>query len=122
MHRPVGAAALAELVRAVERVDDPHPIGSEAATVVGAFFREHDIVGPSGGDRVEQEPVGGSITRVHDLPRVSALVPQLLAELHEQRARLDREARRERWSSSVSVTGSPIAARSIGAGPIASSP
>ena len=122
MHRPVGAAALAELVRAVERVDDPHPIGSEAATVVGAFFGEHDIVGPSGGDRVEQEPVGGSITRVHDLPRVSALVPQLLAELHEQRARLDREARRE--AVVVLGVGHGITERSafIGAGPIASSP
>ena len=95
MDRPVGAAAFAELVGAVERIDDPDPIGGEAATVVGALLGQHDIGGPGGGDRVEQEPVSGGVAGIHHLPRVRTLFPQLLAELHQQRARLDGESRRQ---------------------------
>ena len=46
MHGPVVAAKLGELPGAVERVDDPHPIGGQPHGVVGAFLGEHRVGGP----------------------------------------------------------------------------
>jgi hypothetical protein len=45
VHGPVGAAVLGELAGAVERVDDPHPVGGEPGRVVAALLREHRVTG-----------------------------------------------------------------------------
>ena len=49
VHGPVVAAVLAELVGAVERVDDPHPVGVEAARVLDALLGQHGVVRSGGG-------------------------------------------------------------------------
>ena len=55
MHRPVGAAELGELPGAVERVDDPHPLGFEPSPVVGALLGEHRVGRPGIRQRLHQE-------------------------------------------------------------------
>ena len=92
MHGPVAAAHFAELIGAIERVDDPHPVGAEAARVVGALFRQHGIVGPRLAQRLHQETVTGYITRIHHLPRRRTPRLQFGAHLHQQVARLGGES------------------------------
>ncbi len=43
MHGPVGPSRLAELARAIQRVDDPHPVRRQPGRVVPAFFGQHRI-------------------------------------------------------------------------------
>ena len=45
VHGPVGAAGLAALARAVERVDDPHALALEADGIVLRLLREDRVVG-----------------------------------------------------------------------------
>ena len=52
--RPVAAAGLAELPGAVERVDDPHPLGVEAAQVVAALLGQDGVAGGLGLSSVHQ--------------------------------------------------------------------
>ena len=54
VHCPVVASVLAELARAVERIDDPHPVGVEAAGVLQALLRQHGVVGPGVGQLVRR--------------------------------------------------------------------
>ena len=49
---PVVAGRLGELAGAVERVDDPDPVGVEACLVVAALLGEHRVVGAVLGQRV----------------------------------------------------------------------
>ena len=49
VHRPVGAAGLAELAGAVERIDDPDPPAVEAPGVLEPFLGQHGVVGPQPG-------------------------------------------------------------------------
>ena len=53
VHGPVGAGRLAELAGAVERIDDPDPVGGEAGGVVLALLGEHGV---AGGDGAGQAP------------------------------------------------------------------
>jgi hypothetical protein len=46
VHRPVGAARLAELPGPVERIYDPHPVGRQPRRIVGPLLGEHHITGP----------------------------------------------------------------------------
>ena len=80
--RPVGAADLAELRGAVQRVDDPQPVGLVPARVVGRLLRQHDVVGPGVGEQLEQVDVGPLVARVPQRPRVGE--PQLLAQREQQ--------------------------------------
>ena len=50
MDGPVAAAGFAELARAVERVDDPHPFAFEPDRVVLRLLRQHRVVGPGLGE------------------------------------------------------------------------
>jgi hypothetical protein len=60
---PVGAARLAELPGAVQRVDDPHPARGQPRGVVGALLGEHHVTGAAGGqfggEEVVRLPVAG---------------------------------------------------------------
>ena len=58
VHGPVGAGDLAELAGAVERVDDPHPVGGEPGRVGGALLGEHGVVGPGRGQAGDEQLVG----------------------------------------------------------------
>ena len=95
VHGPVGATVLAELVGAVERVDDPHPVGGEPADVLEALLGEHDVVGAGLVQGLHQEPVAGDVAGVHDLPRIGALGGERLAHVHQHPAGLDGQARRK---------------------------
>ena len=50
--RPVGATFLAVLGRAVERVDDPEPVGIVTAGVVGRLLGQDDVVGTGVGEQL----------------------------------------------------------------------
>ena len=45
VHGPVDRGGLAELAGAVERIDDPHPLGAEPDGVVDALLGQHGVVG-----------------------------------------------------------------------------
>ena len=62
MHGPVGPAGLAELPGAVERVDDPDPLGGVPGGRVRALLRQHRVAGTPGGELGEQERVGLRVT------------------------------------------------------------
>ena len=87
MHRPVDAAGLAELPRAVERVDDPDAIGVETARVLQPFLRQHGVVGAMESEFLGQELLGSGVAGVLDVPRGRARGEHLRAQLEEQHAR-----------------------------------
>ena len=61
VHGPVGAAILAELPGAVERIDDPDPFAFEPDRIVLRLFGEDGVVG-AGGPECGQDPfVGGGV-------------------------------------------------------------
>ena len=72
VHGPVGAALLAELARAVERVDDPDAFGAEPDRVVGALLGEHGVVGVRRGERGDDELVRRAVALGPELGRVGA--------------------------------------------------
>ena len=45
VHRPVVASRRRELAGAVQRVDDPHPVGLEPGQIVVGFLAEHRVIG-----------------------------------------------------------------------------
>ena len=99
VHRPVVATVLAELAGAVERIDDPHPVGVEAPRVLEAFLRQHGIVGPGIGELLGDEAVTGDVAGVHHLPCGRTGPCQLVAQLDQQMAGLDRRACAASWAS-----------------------
>ena len=72
MHRPVVASEFGELPGAVERVDDPHPLGGQSDRIVGAFLGEHRVTGPLGGQRRHQEVVRPLVPRRLSLARLAS--------------------------------------------------
>ena len=90
VHGPVVAAQFGELPGAVERVDDPHPLGGEPDGVVGALLGQHRVAGPLGSQRLHQEVVGSLVPR--GLPLGPAGVGELGTYLEQQLARVGRQA------------------------------
>ena len=86
VYRPVVAAEFGELTRAVERVDDPHPVGGQPDGVVDAFFRQHRVAGTFGRQCLHQEVVGALVPGGFSFTRGS--VGKLVAHLQQQPARL----------------------------------
>ena len=93
--RPLAAPVLAELVGAVERIDDPDPVVGEPVRAVAPFLREDRIVRPGLGQLLDQEPVGGGVALVHHLPAGHRTRHELVPELDEQLARRGGQAHRE---------------------------
>ena len=77
--RPVEPPPFAELVRAIERVDDPHAFGVETQAIVEAFLAEHGIIGPGLVEMFHQELVRPGVARVHDLPGAGPRIEELSA-------------------------------------------
>lgn len=69
---------------AVERIDDPGAVGAEAASVVSAFFRHHDVGGPLLAEQPNQQIVGQTVTVVPKPPRVETAGPRTLPQLGER--------------------------------------
>ena len=89
VHRPVRPAGLAELVGAVERVDDPHPVGGQpVARSRGPPRRGWRRPGRASWSASHEEVVGAHVALVHDLPRVGAGRDGLGPQLDEQLAGL----------------------------------
>jgi hypothetical protein len=55
---------LSVLPGAVQRVDDPDPVGLQPARVVDRFLAEHDVAGAVGGQGSEDRALGGGVTGV----------------------------------------------------------
>jgi hypothetical protein len=51
VHGPVVPVVLAVLAGAVERIDDPDPVGAQPARVVDRFLAEDHVIGAVGGER-----------------------------------------------------------------------
>ncbi len=73
VHGPVVARHLGELPGAVERVDDPDPLGLQAALVVLALLGEHGVGGPVLGQQRHQQLVGGPVAGVLELASLQTL-------------------------------------------------
>ena len=89
VHRPVLAAEFGELAGAVERVDDPHPLGGQPHRVVGALLGQHRVAGPSSGQRLHQKVVGALVPR--SLSLGGGGVGEFVAHAEQQFARLGRQ-------------------------------
>ena len=76
---PVGAARLAELPGAVERVHDPHPVRAEPGGVVGALLGENDVTGAPSGQFPGEELMREAVARLAQhvgFPAASAQIQQ----------------------------------------------
>src|SRR5262244_749765 len=60
----VSAPGLAELPGAIERVDDPHPVGGQPRPVVPALLGQHRITGPARGQPGDEDLVRKQVTRL----------------------------------------------------------
>ena len=88
MHRPVGAPLLGELAGAVERVDDPDPVGLEATRVVDRLLREHAVAFVVLAQELEQPAVREHVAGVAERPTLPLVGCRSLAQLQQQLARL----------------------------------
>src|SRR3954471_18930267 len=70
MHSPVGPTRLAELPRAVERIDDPHAIGSDPRPILHAFLGEDLVVRSQFSQCLDDEPVRRPVALVAQRPPV----------------------------------------------------
>ena len=61
MDGPVAATRLAELAGAVEGIDDPDPLATQAAEVIGRLLGEHRVVWSCLGEGRRQELVGHTV-------------------------------------------------------------
>ncbi|MEY2958700.1 MAG: hypothetical protein RLZZ01_1268 [Actinomycetota bacterium] len=84
MDGPVVAPRFAEFPRAVQRIDDPDPVGREPARVLSAFLVEYGVARTKPAEFVADEPVAGRVTCIHDLPRTGPLGPEPLTEFDEE--------------------------------------
>ena len=79
-------AALTELAGAVQRVDDPYPVGLQPDQVVVGFLAQHRIVGPLGPQPTQDEFVGQAVPGVAEGPGMTEA--ELLAHLQQQLPRV----------------------------------
>ena len=77
---PVVPTRARVLVRAVDGVDDPHPVGVEAGEVVGGLLGEHRVLGALLGEAAQQQLVGAPVAEVPELPASRAGAAQLQQE------------------------------------------
>ena len=61
MHGPVVAAEFGELPGAVERIDDPYPLGGQPCRVVDTFFGQDHVTRPGCTQFRHQEVVGSLV-------------------------------------------------------------
>ena len=80
MDGPVGSSRLAELAGAVERVDDPYPVGGQPCLVVEAFLGKDGVGGAFPGQLGHQELVGLAVTSVSQGTGIAALGTQVEKE------------------------------------------
>ena len=85
VHGPVPARGLRVLTGAVDGIDDPHAFGGEPSTIVGGFFRQHDVVGASSAQGLDQESVTCDVTFVLHVPVVHTLGVEFLAKFEQHR-------------------------------------
>ena len=95
VHRPVGAAGLAELAGAVERIDDPDPPTVEASGVLEPFLGQHGVAGPQPGQLGGDEVLRGQVAGVHQLPGVRFLGDESPPHVEQVVARLRCQAGRQ---------------------------
>lgn len=57
VYRPVVAPLRGEFAGAVQRVDDPHPVGLQAFQIVVGFLAEHRITRALGSQAAQQQRV-----------------------------------------------------------------
>jgi len=76
VHRPVGPVRLAELPGAVQRVDDPHPLGGQPGRVVPALFGQHRITRAQLAELAGQELVRAPVPGGAQFPWVAAIRAQ----------------------------------------------
>ena len=92
---PVGAARLAELPGAVERVDDPDPVGAQSRPVLDALLGQDLVVRPQLAERLDDEPVGRPVALVPQRPPVvrrrACLRPQVEQQLAGPRGHVRRD-------------------------------
>ena len=81
VHGPVVAQG-GELPRAVERVDDPHPVGVHPRQVVDGLLRQHRVGGAFARQAVEDQRVRPLVPGVAEV--VGIPEPLLLPHLEEQ--------------------------------------
>ena len=90
--RPVDAARFAVLACAVERIDDPHTIGTESARVLEALLRQHGVVGTVRCELLGDELLGQHVAGILDVPRRGTRGEQLLSGCEEQMSGLGRQS------------------------------
>jgi hypothetical protein len=73
---PVGAAGLAELPGAVERVHDPYPARGPPGWVVGTLLGQHHVAGALPGQGRGEELVRQPVARLAQHVRVAVLGAQ----------------------------------------------
>ena len=91
VHRPVVTTEFGELAGAVERVDDPHPLGGQPDGVVGTLLGQHRVTRTLGGQRLHQEVVGALVPRRFSL--ILTGLGELAAHIEQQLAGLGRQPR-----------------------------
>ena len=82
MHGPVRPPRHGELPGAVERVDDPHPVGPQPLEVVVRLFGQHRVIGPLVTQAAQNQRVGADISGVTERGR--KIVTDLLADPQQQ--------------------------------------
>ena len=83
MHGPVVAAEFGELPGAVERIDDPYPLGGQPCRVVDTFFGQDHVIGPRYTQFRHQKIMGPIVTGGFSL--LGGRPGQLFAHRQEQR-------------------------------------
>jgi len=88
-------AGFSELACAVQRVDDPHPIGRVAPPILGGFLIEHGVVGSQEAELVSDELVAGQVAVVHHVRGMGTVGPHRLTQVDQQLAGLGGQPRRQ---------------------------
>ena len=96
MHRPIPPPRLAELVRAIERINDPHALGIQATLRVVALFAEDYVAWSCLEQPGDDQIMSSGISRVHHLPRAGAGAEHFIAQPNEKRPGLSSDRHRER--------------------------
>ncbi len=96
MDRPVAAWWFSELTCAVERVDDPHALGSKPRRVIATFFGQDRIPGRDArGEAFHEQEMRLTVTLVFERLGIGAFAHQAYPEIDEKLAGLFGERRSE---------------------------
>jgi hypothetical protein len=94
VHGPVNPALLGVLAGAVQRIDDPDPLGVEPARIVRRLLAEYLVVRAEHGETGHQQFVGESVARVLEGLRVAMAAPGALGEQGAPRLVCERPGQR----------------------------